>query len=539
MDNLLSAFENGVPLARTSSDPNLNKHCQEGRSGLETSPATEEISADCSDEVIPDTGLDSSEGEPQHQSPANISESVPGAERCEDTLEEPCLTTQPLPSLPLPPVPVRKDIALAHTPIPTPVLQQALPQITNPALPPLPLEAESPCRTAETTTSPTHKSEPCLPLRCNGTGPAAATPTSLLNGHADSQANDLPPSAGLLALKQLTPLLPMEDSTETLTDEGEPPPALPPTVSQDLTQNHLNTESQPQVQLQKEKEDMRTDVGKGRERVSTVVAAPVDCTQVAARHLISQSQLSDLSLLGSHWESVQGLVQSACSSASHSGVSRASQTNTYQSRRLASKLLRSHGFAITNGSQCCRREALCCPSSPLQPGWLSAARSAGYTGLCGPATSALNSYSLAGHQLLPVSYTSPSASSSPPPPQASAYLDDDGLPVPMDAVQQRLRQIEASYKQEVEVLRQQVRQLQMRLESKQYSTPPSEPDIDYEDDIVSCCFSDDSQCQRIYLSAVFVNVYFRLSLEVFFFPVFWSHPVLSVSDMSAGVRQQQ
>lgn len=62
----------------------------------------------------------------------------------------------------------------------------------------------------------------------------------------------------------------------------------------------------------------------------------------------------------------------------------------------------------------------------------------------------------------------------------------------MDAVQQRLRQIEAGYKQEVEVLRQQVRQLQMRLESKQYSTPPSEPDIDYEDDITCLRESDNS-----------------------------------------------
>ncbi|XP_042287009.1 myotubularin-related protein 4 isoform X2 [Thunnus maccoyii] len=492
MDNLLSAFENGVPLTRTSSDPNLNKHCQEGRSALEPSPATEGPSADSSDEVIPDTGLDSSDGEPLHQSPAKTPEGDQGAESCEDTLEEPCLTTQPLPSLPLPPVPFSKDVTLAHTPFPTPVLQQASPQITKPQLPPPPPEAESPCRTADSTTSPSHKSEPCLPLPCNGTQPAATTPTLLLNGHIDSKTNGLPQSADLLALKQLTSLLPMEDSTETLTGEGELPPALPPTESKDLTQNHVNDEeqpeSQPQVQSQKEKEDVRTDVVKGRERVLAVAAPPVDCTQIAARHLISQSQLSDLSLLGSHWESVQGLVQSAC----HSGVSRALQANTYQSRRLASKLLRSQGFAIANGSQCCRREALCCPSSPLQVGWLSAARSAGYTGLNGPAMAALNSYSLAGHQLLPVSYSSPSASSSPPPPQAPAYLDDDGLPVPMDAVQQRLRQIEAGYKQEVEVLRQQVRQLQMRLESKQYSTPPSEPDIDYEDDITCLRESDNS-----------------------------------------------
>uniref|UniRef100_A0A671L4G0 phosphatidylinositol-3,5-bisphosphate 3-phosphatase n=1 Tax=Sinocyclocheilus anshuiensis TaxID=1608454 RepID=A0A671L4G0_9TELE len=66
-----------------------------------------------------------------------------------------------------------------------------------------------------------------------------------------------------------------------------------------------------------------------------------------------------------------------------------------------------------------------------------------------------------GVKLLP-SHSSASCSGSPAP----AHLDDDGLPVAVDAVQQRLRQIEASYKQEVEVLRRQVRQLQLKLESK-------------------------------------------------------------------------
>uniref|UniRef100_UPI003AAAD890 phosphatidylinositol-3,5-bisphosphate 3-phosphatase MTMR4 n=1 Tax=Centroberyx gerrardi TaxID=166262 RepID=UPI003AAAD890 len=500
MDNLVSACENGVPLTRTSSDPNLNKHCQEGRSALEPAPAVGGASADDPDEVTPDTGLDSSDSEvePVIQSPTVTPEVDPGAEECEETLEETCLTTQPLPSLPLPPVPLNKDLTLPHNPFPTPILHQALPQITNPPLPPPPppLEAESPRRTAETTASPTHKSEACLPLPCNGTLPTAAAPARLLNGHIDGQANGLPASAELLALKQLTPLLPMEDSTETLTDEGELPPALPPSEGTDLSQNHFQDEeqaqSQPQVQPQKEKEEMRTDVVKGRDRVLTVAAASVDCAQVAARHLISQSQLSDLSLLGSHWESVQGLVQSACSSAGHSGISRALQPSSYQSRRLASKLFRAQGLAVANGAQCCRREAARCPSSPVQPGWLSAVKSAGYTALCGPAAAALNSYSLASHQLLPASHSSPSASSSPPPTQAPAYLDDDGLPVPMDAVQQRLRQIEAGYKQEVEVLRQQVRQLQMRLESKHYGSPPSEPDIDYEDDITCLRESDNS-----------------------------------------------
>uniref|UniRef100_A0A8C2ZAS3 phosphatidylinositol-3,5-bisphosphate 3-phosphatase n=1 Tax=Cyclopterus lumpus TaxID=8103 RepID=A0A8C2ZAS3_CYCLU len=501
MDNLLSAFENGMPLTRTSSDPNLNKHCQEGRSAPESSPAMEETSADISDELTADTGLDSSDGEPLEQSPAKTPECPPGAESCEDAVEEPCLTTQPLPYLPLSPVLLSEDVTLAHTPFPAPVLQQALPPITNPPLPPPPLEAENTTRTAESTTSPAHRSEPCLSLPCKGTESEVAAPTPLLADHTDGLANGLQISTDLLVFKQ-TPLHPMEDSTETLTGEGELPPALPLTASRDLTENSYDDdddddddeeeeekpEPQTQVQPQKGKESTRTDVVKVKECVLTVAVAPVDGNQAAPRHLVSQSQLTDLSLLGSHWESVQGLVQSACSSASHYGVSQALQHNTYQSRRLASKLLRSQGFAIANGSQCCRRDALCHPSSPLQAGWLSTARNAGYTA----AAAALNSYSLAGHQLLPVSYSSPSASSSPPPPQAPAYLDDDGLPVPMDAVQQRLRQIEAGYKQEVEVLRQQVRQLQMRLESKQYSTPPSEPDIDYEDDITCLRESDNS-----------------------------------------------
>ncbi|XP_026038624.1 myotubularin-related protein 4 isoform X1 [Astatotilapia calliptera] len=474
MDDLLSAFENGMPLTRTSSDPNLNKHCQEGRSALEPSPAVEEPAVEGSNELIPDTAVDSGEGQSVHPTP----EAVPGVVGAEEAVDGPCFTTQPLPSLPLSPVPLSEDVTLAHTAFSTPALMQALHQITDTPLQQAPMEAESPCRTAESIPSPTHKSEPCLPLPCKSTQPAANTPTSVFQGQIDSQ------SKSLLAVKQLTPLLPMGDSTETLTGENDHPPNSPSAVTQEFTQNTLNDEEQPefqpQAQPQKEEEDTRTNGASGRERV--LAAAPVDCIQVTARPLISQSQLSDLCLLSSHWESVQGLVQSA------SGASRGQHPNIHQSRRLASKFLRAQGFAIANGSQCCRREALCCPSSALQIGWPT--RSAGYTGLCGPA--ALTSYSLAAHQLLPASYSSPSASSSPPPPQALAYLDDDGLPVPMDAVQQRLRQIEAGYKQEVEVLRQQVRQLQMRLESQQYGTPPSEPYVEYEDDITCLRESDNS-----------------------------------------------
>lgn len=444
MDNLLSAFENGLPLTRTSSDPNLNKHCQEGLSSLEPSSATDEASADISDGLPPDAHLDSSPSQDK--------------ESCEEPLEEPCLTTQPLPSLPLPPAPLSKDGGLTDSP----VCQHS----TDPPVPPRPF-SESHCRTAESAVLPSHESEPSHPLPCIGKQSAAPTsPTSLLNGDHHHHFNGFQESADLLALKQLTPLLLMEDSTETLTGEGDRPPMADP-------HNHRDEELQSQEHSQSDKEDTSSNLVKEQKHVSA--AAFIDSPQNAARHLVSQSHLSDLSMLGSHWDSIQGLVQSACS---HSAVSRALYPNSYQSRRLSTKLLRAQGFAFSRGPQCCCREALC-PSSAA-PGLHPSAR-------IGPAIS-FNGFSVQGHQTLPMSYASPSASCSPPPPQAPAYLDDDGLPVPMDAVQQRLRQIEAGYKQEVEVLRQQVRQLQMRLESKQYSSPPSEPDIDYEDDIVSPCF---------------------------------------------------
>lgn len=442
MDNLLSAFENGLPLTRTSSDPNLNKHCQEGLSSLEPSPATDEASADISDGLLPSTPLDSSTSQDK--------------ESCEDPLEEPCLTTQPLPSLPLPPAPLSEDAGLTDSP--------ACQQSTDPPVPPCPL-SESPCRTAESAVLPSHESEPSHPLP--RIGKQSAAPTSLFNRDHHHHFNGFQESADLLALKQLTPLLLMEDSTETLTSEGD----RPPTVD---THNHPDEEVQSQEHSQSDKEDTSSNL-KEQKHVSAAAAAAafIDSPQNAARHPISQSHLSDLSILGSHWDSIQGLVQSACS---HSAVSRALQPTSYQSRRLSTKLLRAQGFAFSRGPQCCCREALC-PSSS-QPGLHHSAR-------IGPAVS-LNGLSVQGQQILPMSFASaPSTSCSPPPPQAPAYLDDDGLPVPMDAVQQRLRQIEAGYKQEVEVLRQQVRQLQMRLESKQYSSPPSEPDIDYEDDIVS------------------------------------------------------
>uniref|UniRef100_A0AAZ3R3Q8 phosphatidylinositol-3,5-bisphosphate 3-phosphatase n=1 Tax=Oncorhynchus tshawytscha TaxID=74940 RepID=A0AAZ3R3Q8_ONCTS len=415
MDNLVSAFENGVALTRTSSDPNLNKHCQEARTahGLEPMASVGGgASPDSPEDISPDTGLESddSEVEPVTQTPPTTpverEQREEGFEEA-DMREEICLTTQPLP-------PIALEQAVLNGPI-TNGLQNA---------------------------------------------PSA--------------------SAELPAPEQLVPTFPtaMEDSTKTLTDEAEVPPTLPPRIRESLGQPKATEWALPETQGE-EREGKRTESMSGRNLVplrECVVAVPTSKEAASSASTVPPVDNS------------QGMVQSACSTAaSHSGLSanlssgfcRALQPTAYQSRRLAGKLLRTQGMAVPNGGwQYGRREreervrsSAPAPvsSSPVKSGssWLSAVRSSsGYAAIMGPTTT-----------------TSPQ-----PHP---AYLDDDGLPVPVDAVQQRLRQMEAGYKQEVEVLRSQVRQLQMRLERKQYSTPPSEPDVDYEDDIVSSYDSDE------------------------------------------------
>nr|XP_008123811.1 PREDICTED: myotubularin-related protein 4 [Anolis carolinensis] len=92
----------------------------------------------------------------------------------------------------------------------------------------------------------------------------------------------------------------------------------------------------------------------------------------------------------------------------------------------------------------------------------------------------------------------PSAPSSPSPAPPAFYLDDDGLPFPTDVVQHRLRQIEATYKQEVEQLRRQVRELQLRLDIRHCYAPPAEPQMDYEDDFTCLKESDGSENEDFY-----------------------------------------
>nr|XP_044988938.1 myotubularin-related protein 3 isoform X2 [Jaculus jaculus] len=76
-----------------------------------------------------------------------------------------------------------------------------------------------------------------------------------------------------------------------------------------------------------------------------------------------------------------------------------------------------------------------------------------------------------------------SVTSSPDQPSRS-HLDDDGMPVYTDTIQQRLRQIESGHQQEVETLKKQVQELKSRLES-QYLTSSLRFNGDFGDEVMT------------------------------------------------------
>uniref|UniRef100_A0A673K265 phosphatidylinositol-3,5-bisphosphate 3-phosphatase n=1 Tax=Sinocyclocheilus rhinocerous TaxID=307959 RepID=A0A673K265_9TELE len=228
MDNLVSACENGVTLTRTSSDPNLNKHCQEGRPALESNQPA----------AIQSHG---SSEDPQ------IAGSV-GAEPTREETHEDDLRAEP---------------SLDQAP-PLPVINQAPPQIPNCLV-----------RTAENT-----------------------NPPLLFNGFAHVEN-----ASGSVNSEAIAPL---EASVETLTEQSE----IPPSGKATAVESHLPFEAPVR----------NGELVPARER-----PPPADYAK-AARRLISQSQLTELSLLGSQWDSVQGLVQSACGGAIQHG--------SYHGRRL-------------------------------------------------------------------------------------------------------------------------------------------------------------------------------------------------------------
>ncbi|XP_046276469.1 myotubularin-related protein 4 isoform X4 [Marmota monax] len=89
----------------------------------------------------------------------------------------------------------------------------------------------------------------------------------------------------------------------------------------------------------------------------------------------------------------------------------------------------------------------------------------------------------------------PSAACQTPLEPSTDFLNQDPPESVADVIQHRLRQIEAGYKQEVEQLRRQVRELQMRLDIRHCCAPPAEPPMDYEDDFTCLKESDGSDTE--------------------------------------------
>uniref|UniRef100_A0A8C0GYN3 phosphatidylinositol-3,5-bisphosphate 3-phosphatase n=1 Tax=Chelonoidis abingdonii TaxID=106734 RepID=A0A8C0GYN3_CHEAB len=191
---------------------------------------------------------------------------------------------------------------------------------------------------------------------------------------------------------------------------------------------------------------------------------------------ISQSQTSEFSLLGSNWDSFQGMVTSLPGGET---VTRRLLSYGCCNKRLSSKQLRAPGLYLS--SQWPPREGVKPP--------VCSAHCAGPEGKPSRPWLPCHLKQVSGSKHVPPSCPSPV-----PP----LYLDDDGLPFPTDVIQHRLRQIEASYKQEVEQLRRQVRELQLRLDIRHCCAPPAEPQMDYEDDFTCLKESDSSDTEDFY-----------------------------------------
>ncbi|XP_060106228.1 myotubularin-related protein 3 isoform X2 [Heteronotia binoei] len=86
-----------------------------------------------------------------------------------------------------------------------------------------------------------------------------------------------------------------------------------------------------------------------------------------------------------------------------------------------------------------------------------------------------------------------------------SHLDDDGMPIYADVIQQRLRQIESGHQQEVETLKKQVQELRSRLES-QYLNSSLRFNGDYGDEVTSIPDSESNLDQ---------NCLSRCSTEIF------------------------
>lgn len=397
VDDLLSACDSSSPLTRTSSDPNLNNHCQEVRVGLEARHA----STEGAEGAAVATGEARPREEEEEENPA-----LQGSSHAEHKGPSRQLDSQ-----------------------------AAVPDSS------VPVEVE--------------EGNGTLTEEVDGIGP---NPSGQENGdkvstssgkHLENCPQEPLKAAGMVSNKGGCP-----KRNTTHEDIPSQESLAPGTPSQDIPGPALGIPCP-------DADKVRGDAG--RSVPFEDPGQPGRLLLEQWRKPISQSQSSEFSFLGSNWDSFQGLVTSL-----PNGEPTPRHLLSYGccSKRLSCKPLRAPGLCLSG------------PWSGREGGKPLACTGHMSTHFGKPSRLWLPCHlkQASGPKHLPPKCPSPV-----PP----LYLDDDGLPFPTDVIQHRLRQIEASYKQEVEQLRRQVRELQLRLDIRHFCTPPAEPPMDYEDDFVS------------------------------------------------------
>ncbi|XP_006154703.2 myotubularin-related protein 4 isoform X1 [Tupaia chinensis] len=470
MDDLLSACDTSSPLTRTSSDPNLNNHCPEVRVGLEPWHST----PDGSETAFVESGVGGSQ---QTVGEMGLPPTLPSSQK--DYLSNKPFKSQKSCSLnKLLNITLSREMKSSTSDPEIKVLEET----KAPALDP-PFQHDL-GRTLDGTGEP-HCPETAtvsalckvIASKCDGTGDSSESSQDSLIGAPQQAQQDSTPgvpsrraadhSPGTLchppSAACQTPLGP----SATCLSQGPPGPTASishqeqPSSLPDLTHGE-------------------EDTGKrGSNRNGHLLENPRfgKTPLELVRKPISQSQISEFSFLGSNWDSFQGMVTSL-----PSGDTTPRRLLSYGccSKRSNSKQMRATGPCF--GGQWAQREGI---KSPVCSGHSN--------GHCTGPGGKNNRIWLSGHPKQ-VSSTKPVPLSCPSP-VPPLYLDDDGLPFPTDVIQHRLRQIEAGYKQEVEQLRRQVRELQMRLDIRHCCAPPAEPPMDYEDDFTCLKESDGSDTE--------------------------------------------
>ncbi|XP_045840074.1 myotubularin-related protein 4 isoform X1 [Meles meles] len=472
MDDLLSACDTSSPLTRTSSDPNLNNHCQEARVGLEPWHSNPEES---------ETFVESGAGGPQQTvGEMGLPSPLPSSQKD-------YLSNKPFKN--------HRSCSPSYKLLSTAVPQEMKSNISDPEIQVLEetmtpaLDPPAHIELSRTLDGTEEQPEPCPEKEAVG----ALSEVASNKGHGvcdfpESSQDSLtgaPQRALLNSMLGVPSRCAPDHSLGTLCNPPSATCQTPPESSTDfLSQDPPGSvasishqeqpSSVPDLIHKEEYTGKRGNIRNGQllenPRFGKV---PLDLS----RKPISQSQISEFSFLGSNWDSFQGMVTSF-----PSGETTPRRLLSYGccSKRSSNKQVRATGPCF--GGQWAQREGV---KSPV-----CSSHSSGHCTVPGGKN---NRMWLSGHPKQ-VSSTKPVPLSCPSP-VPPLYLDDDGLPFPTDVIQHRLRQIEAGYKQEVEQLRRQVRELQMRLDIRHCCAPPAEPPMDYEDDFTCLKESDGSDIE--------------------------------------------